>query len=136
MLRRVRLFVCVYMCLYMSVGPMCLICLSICLSVYMCACACMYVFYIFEYILYVCRVLTYSSDALAQGILKSVFCLHTFPHAITENRACGTESPAIVGKARYASATLANHVYMCMYVSVCVCMFSRACTTNAHSVHL
>ena len=52
---------------------------------------------------------TYSSGALAQGILKSFFYLHKFPLAVTEVRACGTESPSIVGKARYAFAQLANH---------------------------
>ena len=38
-----------------------------------------------------------------------LFCPHNFPHAVTEVRACGTEFPAIVGKARYAFAQLANH---------------------------
>ena len=53
---------------------------------------------------------TYSSDALAHGIVKSFFfCLHKYPHAVTEVRACGTESPSIVGKARYAFVQLANH---------------------------
>ena len=36
-------------------------------------------------------------------------CLHKCPHAVTEVRACGTESPAIVGKARYTFAQVANH---------------------------
>ena len=38
-----------------------------------------------------------------------MFCLHKFPHAITEVQACGTELPAIVGKAQYAFAQLTNH---------------------------
>ena len=56
---------CVYVCInvFMCVWCMC---------VYVCMCMYVYVFYIFEYILYVCRVLTsihtYSSDVLAQGI--------------------------------------------------------------------
>ena len=82
---------CVYVCMYL--------CMYVCM--YVCIYACMYVFYIFEYILYVCH--TYSGD------IKILFCLHKFPHAVTEVRACGTESPAIVGKARYAFAQLANH---------------------------
>ena len=46
---------------------------------------------------------TYSGD------IKILFCLHKFPHAVTEVQACGTESPTIVGKRRYAFAQLANH---------------------------
>ena len=53
---RLCLHVSVYECMayvsYLSV------CLSVCMYVCMYLCACMYVFYIFEYILYVCRVLT------------------------------------------------------------------------------
>ena len=52
---------------------------------------------------------TYSSEALAQGDIKILFCLHKFPHAVTEVRTCGTESPAIDGKAWYVFAQLANH---------------------------
>ena len=83
---------------------------------------------------------TYSSDALAQGILKSVFCLHKCPHAVTEFRACGTESPAIVGKARYAFATLANHVYIyvctCMYVCMYACMNVCMCVYVCSRAHV
>ena len=74
---------------------------------------------------------TYSSDALAQGILKSFFfCLHKFLHAVTEVRACGTESPTIVGKARHAFAQLANHIAIsidCMYACTCVCVSMYVC---------
>ena len=49
---------------------------------------------------------TYSSGS---GDIKILFCLHKCPHAVTEVRACGTESPVIVGKAQYAFAQLANH---------------------------
>ena len=52
------------------------VCMYVCVYVYMYVC----ILY-FEYILYVCRVLTvihtYSSDALAQGILKSCFDCNT-----------------------------------------------------------
>ena len=57
------------------------------------------------------------------GDIKILFCLHKFPNTVTEFRACGTESPAIVGKARYAFAQLLNHytrtvptTILCMYV--------------------
>ena len=74
---------------------------------------------------------TYSGD------IKILFCLHKFPHAITEVRACGSESPAIVGKTLYAFAQLANVriyvyvcslcVYECMYANVCMYLYVRTC---------
>ena len=51
-----------------------------------------------------------------------MFCLHKFPHAVTEVRACGTESPTIVGEARYAFAELTNHMYV---PDMYVCMYER-----------
>ena len=85
----------------------------------------------------------YSSDS---GDIKILFCLRKFLHTVTEVRACGTESPAIVRKARYAFTHLANHkkvsllsdhtrtvlslspipvyqlMYLCIYVFMYICM--------------
>ena len=66
----------VYVCMY--------VCIDVCMYVlmYVCIYVCMYVFYIFEYIYkyctYVDLIHTYSSDALAQGILKSFFAFTNF----------------------------------------------------------
>ena len=75
----------------------------------------MYVCILYIWIYIVCMsgfdlIHTYSSDAMAHGILKSFFCLHKCPHAVTEVRACDTESLAIVGTARYTFTQLANHI--------------------------
>ena len=82
--------------------------------VYICIYVCMYS--IFQYILYVCRVLTvihtYSSDALAQGILKSFFA---FTHFLMPLPRSEPVAP--------------SHIYVCMYARLCmyVCMCVNMC---------
>ena len=76
-------------------------------------------YFIFEYTLYVCHVFLLNTHIFkwhtGSGDIKILFfCLHKFPHAVTEVRACGTESPAIVGKARYAFDQLTNHKKFCL----------------------
>ena len=46
-----------------------------------------------------------------------MFCLHKFPHAVTEVRDWGTELPMIVGKA------LCGYVRMYVGMYVCVCVY-------------
>ena len=88
-----------------------------------CMYVCMYIFYIWIYI--VCMsgfdlIHTYSSDALAQGILKSFFAFTHFLMPLPKSEPVAPNRPRLSGKVRYAFAQLANHV--CMYVYMYWCM--------------
>ena len=60
--------------------------------------------------MYVCRVLIYT-HIWRTGSWDNIilYCLHKFPHAITEVWTCGTQSPAIGKLARYAFTQLVKH---------------------------
>ena len=60
---------------------------------------CVYVFYIFEYILHVCQVLTYYTHIqLTQGILKSVFAITNFPMPLPRSEPVAPNRPRLSGK--------------------------------------
>ena len=78
----------------------CMYCVYVCVC--MCVCVYMYFLYTFEYILYVCRVFdllhTYSSDTLAQGILKSFFAFTTFLMPLPRSEPVATNCLQLSGK--------------------------------------
>ena len=97
---------CMYVCMYvcMNVQVHMYVCIDVCM--YECMYVCMYFIYLNIYCMYVGFWLTTHifKWRTGSGDIKILFCLHNFPHAVTEVRTCGTESPKIVGIAQYAFA--------------------------------
>ena len=105
------LHVCVYVYVYAYVYMYVYVCMYACVYIYIGICVYVCILYLNIYCIYVgfwlnTHIFKWRTGS---GDIKILFYLHKVPHAVTEVRACGTKSPAIVGKARYAFAQLANH---------------------------
>ena len=96
---------------------------------YVCMYVCMYVFYIFEYILAGFDLLhTYSSDALAQGILKSFFAFTKFVMPLPVLCTCVYMyvcTYVCIKLHMCISMYMQLNVYVDVYLNVCmyVCMY-------------
>ena len=119
------------------------VCMHVCTPMYVCNYVCMYVhmyiyiFYIWIYI--VCMsgfdlIHTYSSDALAQGILKSFFAFTIFLMPLLRSEPVAPNLPRLSGKhGMHSPNSLCMHVCMnvCMYMYVwmcaCLCVCIYAC---------
>ena len=71
---------------------------------------------------------TYSSDALAQGILKSCFAFTNFLIPLPRSEPVAPNRPRLSGKHGMHSPnslTICMYVcmYVCKYVCMCVCMY-------------
>ena len=113
----VRVCVCMYECMYIRIR----MCMCVCMNVCMCVPMYVYIYYyFFEYILYVCRVdllHTYSSDALAQGILNPFL-----PSQISSYRYRG---PSLLHRIARDCRENTVCIHMCLYIPmyICVCMY-------------
>ena len=104
------------------------VCVCVCLSVCMYVCMYVCVYFIFENI--VCMsgfdlMHTYSSDAIAQGILKYFFAFINFLKPLQRSEPVAPNRPRLLGKHGMHSAN--SYVCMCVCVCVCVCMCVYVC---------
>ena len=92
--------------------------------VYICMYACMYVCMYFIYLNNIVRmsgfdlIHTYSSDALAHGILKSLFAFTNFLMPLPRS-----EPVAYICMYVCIFVFIYVFIYVCIYIYVCVCMY-------------
>ena len=68
---------------------------------------------------------TYSSDALAEGILKSFFAFTNVFMPLPRSEPVAPTRPRLSGKhGMHSPNSLTTWHYVCMYVCVCVCVYA------------
>ena len=86
---------------------------------------------------------TYSSDALAQGILKSFFAFINFLMQLPRSEPVTPNRPRLSGKhGMHSPNSLTICIYVCMYVyvyvcvNVCVYVYSSSSSSSSSNTHL